>query len=80
MTVQVIIYARPGCQLCEEAKKAMRAANCATSYRLTDVNIESDPVLLERYQNDIPVIMIDGVEAFRHRLTPNEFRARIVGR
>ncbi len=78
MTAHVIIYSRPGCHLCEEAKEAMRAANCAEAYSLSEVNIESDRGLLERYQHDIPVITIDDVEAFRHRLTAAEFRSRIV--
>jgi glutaredoxin len=73
----VVIYSRPGCHLCEEAKDAMNEARCAGKYTLDEVNIESDPALLRKYRNDIPVILIDGVEAFRHRLTAEEFRDRI---
>ena len=75
---RVIIYSKPGCHLCEEAKVAMRAANCAALYVLDEVNIESDPELLARYRFDIPVIMIDGVEEFRHRLTAAEFKERLL--
>ena len=74
---QVILYTRPGCHLCEEAKQEMRAAGCANEYTLQEINIESDPKLLQRYQYDIPVIFIDGVEAFRHRLTSEAFRKRL---
>ena len=74
---QVILYTRPGCHLCEEAKQEMRAASCANEYTLQEINIESDPELLKRYQYDIPVIFVDGVEAFRHKLTSDEFRNRI---
>ncbi len=76
---KVIIYSRPGCHLCEEAKTAMRAASCEGEYTLDEVNIENDPELLERYKDDIPVITFNGVEAFRHRVTPEEFRRRIMG-
>ena len=65
----VVIYSRPGCHLCDEAKQAIEAAQCHDEYTLDEINIESDPDLLRRYQYDIPVITIDGVEAFRHRLT-----------
>jgi glutaredoxin len=75
---QVIIYSRPGCHLCDEAKSAIAAARCPDEYTLAEINIESDPELLRRYQYDIPVIMIDGVEAFRHRLTAEEFRQRLL--
>jgi glutaredoxin len=74
---QVILYTRPGCHLCEEAKQEMRAASCANEYTLQEINIESDALLLKRYQYDIPVIAIDGVEVFRNKLTSAEFRNRI---
>lgn len=70
----VIIYSRPGCHLCDEAKQAIEAAQCLDEYTLDEINIESDPDLLRRYQYDIPVITINGVEAFRHRLTVQEFK------
>lgn len=44
---------------------------------MAEINIESDPELLRRYQYDIPVITIDGIEAFRHRLTAAAFRQRL---
>ena len=74
----VIIYSRPGCHLCDEAKSAMAAAQCPDEYTLAEINIESDPELLRRYQYDIPVITIEGVEAFRHRLTAEDFRQRLL--
>jgi glutaredoxin len=74
---KVIIYSRPGCHLCEEAKEAMRAAGCPSEYTLVEVDIGSDPELFERYKDDIPVITFNGVEAFRHRLTSEEFYRRI---
>jgi glutaredoxin len=75
--VRVVIYSRPGCHLCEDAKQIMEASGCAEEYTLDEINIESDPELLKRYRYDIPVITINGVEAFRHRLTLEEFRQRI---
>jgi glutaredoxin len=74
---QVIWYTRPGCHLCDEAKLAMQAADCDNEYTLQEINIESDRELLRCYQYDIPVITLDGVEAFRHRLTSEEFRERL---
>jgi glutaredoxin len=72
--VQVILYTRPGCHLCEEAKRAIEQAGCEEAYDLTEINIESSEQLLDEYRNDIPIIVIDGVEAFRHRLNSAEFR------
>jgi hypothetical protein len=58
-------------------KAELRKAGCDSLYRLEEVNIESDPAILERYRFDIPVLEINGVEAFRHRLQADEFRAAI---
>ena len=75
---EVVLYTRPGCHLCDEAKQAIEAANCADRYTLTEVNIESDPLLLDRYKDHIPVITIDGVEVFRHRVSSEEFRQKLL--
>ena len=73
----VIIYSRPGCHLCEEAKAAIHDAGCNDQFTLEEINIESDSELLTKYKYDIPVITIDGVESFIHRVDPKEFRTRI---
>ena len=73
--VQVILYSKPGCHLCEVMKKEMAKADCAELYELQEINIESDADLLAHYRHDIPVLMVDGVEAFRHRLTADSFHA-----
>ena len=78
MKPHVIIYSRPGCHLCEEAKAAIAQAGCTDQFTLEEINIESDNELLIKYKYDIPVITIDGLETFIHRLTPQEFRQKIL--
>jgi glutaredoxin len=73
----VIVYSRPGCHLCDDAKAAIIQAGCTDKFILEEINIESDSALLERYQYDIPVVMIDGVEAFRHRVDAREFAKKL---
>ena len=77
LIARVVIYSRPACHLCEEAKKVIEASGCREEYTLEEINIESDRELLRRYRYDIPVITINGVEAFRHRLTADEFRRKL---
>ena len=74
---RVVVYSRPGCHLCDEAKAAIENSNCSDHFTLEEVNIESDQELLDKYKYDIPVIAIDGVEAFIHRVDPKEFKTRI---
>jgi glutaredoxin len=71
---KVILYTKPGCHLCEEAKAQIHAANCADLYELQEVNIETDPALMKLYGLKIPVITINGTEAFKYRVSPTEFR------
>ena len=64
----VIVYSRPGCHLCDEAKAVILNADCSDHFTLEEINIESDDELLRKYKYDIPVVTIDGIEA--HRFFP----------
>ena len=75
----VIVYSRPGCHLCEEAKTAIQNSGCDDQFTLEEINIESDNDLLRKYKYDIPVVTIDGVEAFRHRVDSDQFKIRLIG-
>ncbi|HUQ33043.1 MAG TPA: glutaredoxin family protein [Pyrinomonadaceae bacterium] len=74
---RVIFYTRPGCHLCEEAKAEMLAAGCADEYVLEEVNIETDEALREQYGLEIPVVVINGIKAFKYRLTAREFKLKL---
>ena len=73
----VTVYSRPGCHLCEEAKAEIESAGCDGEFTLEEVNIDDDTILLERYQYDIPVVFINGVKAFKHRVDPGAFKRKI---
>ena len=75
----VIVYSRPGCHLCDKAKASIRSAGCDDQFTLEEVNIESDEELLRKYKYDIPVIAINGVESFIHRVDPKDFIRAIRG-
>ena len=68
MKPHVIVYSRPGCHLCDEAKEVIKEVQKKFDLTLEEVNIQDDLKLLEKYRFDIPVIMINGVEEFRHRV------------
>jgi glutaredoxin len=73
----VVIYSRPGCHLCDEAKAVILSAGCSDQFVLEEINIESDEELLRKYKYDIPVIVIEGIESFIHRVDPSEFCHRL---
>ena len=62
----VVLYGREGCCLCDDALELLEQirARDPEAFALDYVDIESDPELLRRYLERIPVIAIDGREAF----------------
>ena len=75
--VRVVIYTKADCGLCEEMKAEMTKAGCDSLYNLQEVDIENDADLFSKYRYEIPVLCINGVEAFRHRLSAEDFRAYV---
>ena len=73
----VTIYTRPGCHLCDEAKAAICPPGCEGEFQLEEVNIDDDEALRERYGHDIPVIFINGVKVFKHRVDAGEFKRKL---
>lgn len=72
---RVVLYTKSNCSLCEQMKEQMALANCGELFTLEEVDIEKDAEVFARYRYEIPVLCIDGVEAFRYRLKADEFRA-----
>ena len=62
----LVLYSRPGCHLCEEARDAVqsaledRAARGLPVPKVIERNIEEDPELHRRYLERIPVLELDG--------------------
>jgi len=62
----LVLYARPGCHLCEEAREAVqsvledRAARGLPVPRVVERDIESDPAWRSAYLERIPVLELDG--------------------
>ena len=78
MKPHVIVYSRPGCHLCDDAKSVIEQVKQEIDLTLEEVNIEHDLHLLQRYRFDIPIITINGVEAFRHRVEPSTLRETLL--
>ena len=75
--LEVTIYSRPGCHLCEEAKLVMRPLLLEFGCTLREVNIDLDTELAERYSWDIPVVYIGQHKAAKHRVDPQQFRRQL---
>lgn len=75
--LEIIVYSRPGCHLCEQAKAVLQPLLTEFGCALREVNIDRDSELAERYSWDIPVIFIGAHKAAKHRVDPVQFRRQL---
>lgn len=74
---EVILYTRPGCHLCEEAKAAIAPLLSEVHATLREINVDTDAGLQERYGSDVPVIFIGEKKAAKHRVDVAQFRKQL---
>jgi glutaredoxin len=67
-SIRIEIYSRPGCHLCDDAKNVIVPFTRRYPIQLTVTDVDTDADLRQAYGSEIPVIMINGKEAFRHRV------------
>lgn len=76
--LEVTLYTRPGCHLCGEAKSLIAPLLAEFGARLLEVNIDADPELKERYNLDVPVILLEGRKIAKHRVDAVQFRRQLL--
>ena len=75
--LDITLYTRPGCHLCDEAKAAIAPLLREFGAVLREVNIDDDPVLMERYGLDVPVFFIGPKKTAKHRVDLEQFRRQL---
>ena len=75
----VVLYSRPGCHLCDEARVVIVDVRASVPFAFDEVNIESDDALVRDYGIRIPVVTIDGEEAFEISVDADALRAAVGG-
>jgi glutaredoxin len=70
--VHAVLYSRPGCHLCDDARAVIEAQRFRTPFDLDEIDIETDDELVKEYGIRIPVVLIDGVERFEISVDPGE--------
>ncbi|HYV39819.1 MAG TPA: glutaredoxin family protein [Gemmataceae bacterium] len=61
---QVVMYTRQGCHLCDEAWQLLTDMQAKHALKLTAVDVDSQPDLIQQFGERVPVIVIDGKERF----------------
>ena len=80
MKPRVTLYTRAGCCLCDDAKQVLLAARSRAEFDYDEIDIDGDAALARRYNDEVPVIAINGAKAFKYRLDMNEFLKRLEAR
>jgi glutaredoxin len=73
----VVLYARPGCHLCDVARQVIEGVRAATPFGFEEIDIEDDDALLRDYGIRIPVVAVDGEELFEISVDPAALRAAV---
>ena len=74
MGLEVILYGRRDCRLCDAARQIILPLQDEFAFEFREVDVDTDPGLKERYGADVPIVLLNGVEAARHRVGRQEFR------
>jgi glutaredoxin len=74
---RVTVYHAPDCSLCVRALEVVTAARVELGVELDLVDIAGDAELEARYRALLPVVEIDGEQAFTYFVDPDALRERL---
>jgi glutaredoxin len=66
--VEVVLYTRQGCHLCEDALRPLEAARGRYGFRLVIRDVDTDSGWKESHGEWVPVVAVDGKVRFRGRV------------
>ena len=77
---RVTLYHAADCSLCGRAIEVLTDVRTEVAFELDLVDIGGHPELEERYRSLLPVVEIDGEQAFTYFVDPDALRAHLAGR
>jgi glutaredoxin len=77
---EVLVYSRKGCHLCDVVKDQLAQLESDHDFQWREVDIDADPELIQKFNDEIPVVFIDGRKAFKYHLDPSRFLRALAGR
>lgn len=77
MKPQLTLYSRKDCCLCEEMKAVIRQVVATTPCDFREIDIDTNHELQTQYNDQVPVLFIDGRKAFKYRVTASQLTNRI---
>ena len=74
----VTLYKKPDCCLCDDALEVIERVRREHEFTVEQIDISRDPALFERHAERIPVVLVNGTEAFIYHVDEQALR-RMVG-
>lgn len=74
---EITLYTREGCTLCEEARVVIMPLAREFGAILREVDVDDDPILHDRYTNDVPVIFLGSRLIAQHRVNVTQLRRHL---
>ena len=77
MKPKLALYSRQDCCLCAEMKAVIRQVAATASFDFEEIDIDTNRELQARFNDQVPVLFIDGRKAFKYRVTAKQLANRI---
>ena len=74
---QVLVYTRKGCHLCEIVKESMVKLHKRGGFTWREIDVDSDVETRRLYNDEVPVVFINGRKAFKYRMDEQEFLRKL---
>jgi hypothetical protein len=71
---RVTLVGKPGCHLCDDARPIVASVCAEANVAWEELSILDDPVLADRYAEQIPVVLVDGRVLDFWRVDPERLR------
>ncbi len=75
--LDLTLYTRAGCHLCEEMKAALTPIAREFAARISEVDVDQSDELRALYGNDVPVLFLGSRKAAKHRLDVRQMRRQL---
>jgi glutaredoxin len=77
---EVVVYSRKGCHLCEVVKETLAQVQGDAEFQWREVDIDADSQLLQKFNDEVPVVFINGRKAFKYRMDRIQFLRKLAER
>jgi glutaredoxin len=71
---ELVLLTKPGCHLCQAARETVERVAGELGVSWEEKNILEEPELERRFAEEIPVVMIDGVQRDFWHIDPERLR------